>query len=240
MPPPDSDRVNWTATPTEARFVSFGAGDASRQLTVVNTGDHQLLLIAAISGVAEAGTRTCTYGGVPLVAVAPHNDYVQMFAMLDPPIGTAALVVTPTGISTVIDAQYASVEAFQSGQQASLANDVFNLLTNGLVVFGMSAVTVAHAAISGTTERVDFGGNWYGDAIVTTPGAVTVGAVSATDPDYAGAVFAAPAATGRPYLTAPDGTPIDLTPGATLPQTIVQSQRIGVMTWANPPIPEPL
>lgn len=43
-----------------------------------------------------------------------------------------------------------------------------------------------------------------------------------------------------PFLTAPDGTPISNTPGAVLPMTIIQTQRVGVATWATAPLPDPV
>lgn len=169
-----------------AAFVSFTTGAASRSVTVP-AGTDRLLVAIALSSDSVAA-RSATYNGVAMQVASTANGWVQIFYMLNPTAGAATLAVTGTDISTVIAAHYTGIGSFQSASQGSVASASFNPSWGGLIVFGMVAGSTSHTPLAGTTERQD-GGDYYADRIVTASGAVNVGVSSATDPDYAGAIF---------------------------------------------------
>ena len=200
-----------------AAFVSFTTGVASRSVTVPAGTDRLLVAIALSSD--SVGARTATYNGVSMSVASTANGWVQIFYTLAPTVGSATLAVSGTDISQVIAAHYTGVGSFQSGQQGSVASASFSPNWGGLIVFGMVAASASHTPLAGTTERQD-GGDYYADRVVTGSGAVNVGVSSATDPDYAGAIFldsalasgtpAAPkaaAAGGATVEVAASGTP---------------------------------
>jgi hypothetical protein len=175
-----------------AAFVSLTTGAASRSVTVP-AGTDRLLLVACI-GSDVVASRTVTYNGVTLDVASTGNDYVQIHYMLSPPTGAATLDVSGGSLSTVVAAHYTGVGSFQaaSGNEGSVASLSFTPSGAGLVVAGISAVSTSHTPVAGTNERHDSVGEWYGDRIVASAGAVTVGVTTATDPDLAGAVFLEP------------------------------------------------
>ena len=170
-----------------AAFVSFTTGVASRSITVA-AGTDRLLVAVALSS-ASPGARTATYDGVAMLVASTANGWAQIFYMLAPPVGTATLAVTGANISEVVAGHYTGIGSFQSGQQASTASASFSPSWGGVIVFGMVAASASHTPLASTTERLDSGGDYYADRIVTGSGSVNVGVSSATDPDYAGAIF---------------------------------------------------
>lgn len=171
-----------------AAFVSVTTGADSRSVTVAAGTDRILVVVALYT--ATIGAQSATYGGVSMSVANTDNGFAQVFYMLSPPVGSATLTVTGSLFETVVAAHYTGVGSFQSGQQASgVASASFSPNTGGVVVFGMEAVSTTHTPVTDTNERYDSGGGYYADRIVTGAGAVTVGASSATLPDYAGAIF---------------------------------------------------
>lgn len=208
-----------------AAFVSFTTGVASRSVTVPAGTDRLLVAIALSSD--SVGARTATYNGVSMSVATTANGWVQIFYTLAPPVGSATLAVSGTDVSEVIAAHYTGIGSFQSGQQASTASAAFVPNMGGLIVFGMVAASASHTPLASTTERLDSGGDYYADRIVTGSGSVNVGVSSATDPDYAGAIFldsalasgtpSAPVATAAGAATievAASGTPTAPAPTA--------------------------
>ncbi len=186
-----------------AAFVSVTTGAASRSVTVP-AGTDRLLVVVALYTSATAD-QSATYGGVAMSVATTTNDFAQVFYMLAPTAGAATLAVTGSNVDTVVAAHYTGVGSFQSGQQASVASASFSPNTGGVIVFGMEATSTVHTPVANTNERYDSGGGYYADRIVTGSGAVTVGVSSATDPDYAGAIFldAGVNASGTPSAPAP-------------------------------------
>lgn len=187
-----------------AAFVSVTTGAASRSVTVAAGTDRILVAVALYSSTNTA--QSATYNGVAMSVANTANGFVQVFYMLSPPVGSATLAVTGSSVDTVVAAHYTGVGSFQSGQQATaVASASFSPNTGGVVVFGMEAVSTTHTPVANTNERYDSGGGYYADRIVTGSGAVTVGATSATSPDYAGAIFldAGVNASGTPTVAAP-------------------------------------
>lgn len=171
-----------------AAYVSHDTGAASRSVTVA-AGTDRLLVAVAFSS-AATGARSATYNGVAMSVATTANQWVQIFYMLSPPVGSATLAVTGANISTVLAAHYTGIGSFQAAQQATgVASASFSPNAGGLIVYGQSAGSTSHTAVASTNERHDSGGDWYGDRIVASSGSVTVGTTSATDPDYAGAIF---------------------------------------------------
>lgn len=170
-----------------AAFVSSDTGVASRSVTVA-AGTDRILVAVALSS-ASTSARTATYNGVSMSVASTANGWAQIFYMLSPPVGTATLAISGANISEVVAAHYTGVGSFQSGQQASTASASFAPNMGGLIVFGMVAGSTSHTPLASTTERLDSGGDYYADRIVTGSGSVNVGVSSATDPDYAGAIF---------------------------------------------------
>jgi hypothetical protein len=185
-----------------AAFVSSTTGVASRSVTVP-AGTDRLLVAIALSS-ASTAARTATYNGVSMSVATTANGWVQIFYTLAPTVGSATLAVSGSNISEVIAAHYTGVGSFQSGQQASTASASFSPSWGGVIVFGMVAGTTSHTPLASTTERLDSGGDYYADRIVTGSGSVNVGVSSATDPDYAGAIFLdSVLASGTPTAPAP-------------------------------------
>lgn len=208
-----------------AAYVSHDTGAASRSVTVA-AGTDRILVAVALSS-ASTGARTATYNGVSMSVANTANGWAQIFYMLAPPVGTATLAVSGANISTVVAAHYTGIGSFQSGQQASTASATISPNWGGLVVFGMVAATSSHTPLASTTERLDSGGDYYADRIVTGSGSVTVGVSSATDPDHAAAAFldsvlasgaftvSAPSASGAAAITvAASGAPTAPVPAA--------------------------
>ncbi len=200
-----------------AAFVSFTTGAASRSVTVPAGTDRLLVAIALSSD--SVGARSATYNGVAMQVASTANGWVQIFYMLNPAAGSATLAVTGTDVSTVVAAHYTGIGSFQAASQGSVASASFNPNWGGLIVFGMVAASASHTPLANTTERLE-GGDYYADRIVTGSGSVNVGVSSATDPDYAGAIFLDsvvvsgtptapdPSATGSATVTvAASGTP---------------------------------
>lgn len=207
-----------------AAFVSFTTGAASRSVTVPAGTDRLLVAIALSSD--SVGARSATYDGVAMQVASTANGWVQIFYMLNPTAGAATLAVTGTDVSTVIAAHYTGIGGFQAASQGSVASASFSPSWGGLIVFGMVAASASHTPLAGTTERLD-GGDYFADRIVTGSGSVNVGVSSATDPDYAGAIFldsvlvsgtpSAPVATATGSATvvvAASGTPTAPAPSA--------------------------
>jgi hypothetical protein len=169
-----------------AAFVSFTTGVASRSVTVPAGTDR--LLVAIAHSNASTAARTATYNGVSMSVASTANGWTQIFYMLNPPAGSATMAVTGANISSVVAAHYTGIGSFQSGQQASTASASFSPNTGGAIVFGMVAGSTTHTPVASTNERQE-GGDYYADRLVTTSGTVTVGVTTATDPDYAGAIF---------------------------------------------------
>lgn len=208
-----------------AAYVSHDTGAASRSVTVA-AGTDRLLVAVALS-TADTAARSATYGGVAMQVAETDNGWAQIFYMLSPPVGSATLAVTGSNISTVVAAHYTGIGSFQSGQEGSVASASFSPNWGGLIVFGMVAASASHTPLASTNERVDSGGDYYADRIVSASGSVNVGVSSATDPDYAGAIFldsvvvsgtpAVPVATatgGATIEVAASGTPTAQTPSA--------------------------
>jgi hypothetical protein len=171
-------------------FVSVETGDDSFTATVP-AGDNRLLVAVVFSSAATAD-RTATYGGVAMTAAITTNDWVQIFYMLDPPVGAATLAVTGGSVAFMNATHYTGVDSFQaaSAQEGQAASASFSPSDAAVVVFGMSAESAGHAPLAGTNERYDAASNeWQGDRIVTGSGSVNVGASTATNPDYAGCIF---------------------------------------------------
>lgn len=169
-----------------AAFVSFTTGVASRSVTVPAGTDRLLVAIAHSS--ASTAARTATYNGVSMSVASTANGWTQIFYMLNPPAGSATMAVTGANISSVVAAHYTGVGSFQSGQAGSVASASFSPNMGGAIIFGMVASTTTHTPVASTNERQE-GSDYYADRLVTTSGSVTVGVSSATDPDYAGAIF---------------------------------------------------
>ncbi len=169
-----------------AAFVSFTTGAASRSVTVPAGTDR--LLVAIAHSNASTAARTATYNGVSMSVASTANGWTQIFYMLNPAAGAATLAVSGANISSVVAAHYTGIGSFQSGQEGSVASASFVPNMGGAIVFGMVAGSVTHTPLSNTNERQE-GGDYYADRLVTTSGSVTVGVSSATDPDYAGAIF---------------------------------------------------
>lgn len=186
-----------------AAYVSHDTGAASRSVTVA-AGTDRLLVAIALS-TASTGARSATYGGVAMNVATTANGWVQIFYMLAPPVGSATLAVTGSNISTVVAAHYTGIVSFQGGQQATgVPSASFSPTGPGLVAFGMVASSTSHTPVASTNERVDSGGDYYADRIVAAGGSVTVGVSSATDPDYAGAIFLeGVSGSGTPSAPAP-------------------------------------
>lgn len=188
-----------------AAFVSNTTGAASRSVTVPAGTDRLLVAVAEYS--SSNAAQSATYGGVAMSVASTANGFVQIFYMLNPPVGSATLAVTGTSVDTVVAAHYTGVGSFQSGQQASAASASFSPNAGGLIVFGMEASSTSHTPLAGTNERVDSAGTYYADRIVTGSGAVTVGVSTATSPDYAGAIFLDSVnASGTPTAPSPSGS----------------------------------
>jgi hypothetical protein len=169
-----------------AAFVSFTTGAASRSVTVPAGTDR--LLVAIAHSNASTAARTATYNGVSMSVATTANGWTQIFYMLNPPAGAATMAVSGANISSVIAAHYTGIGSFQSGQAGSVASASFAPNMGGAIIFGMVAGSVTHTPLSNTNERQE-GGDYYADRLVTASGSVTVGVSSATDPDYAGAIF---------------------------------------------------
>lgn len=173
-----------------AAFISLSSG-APGDVLVPAGAD---LMVVTVIG-SDAVTRTgATADGVALSNGELDNDFVAVFYRLAPAVGeTLTIAITPgTNITTVAVAFYSTDTAaftFQSGQEGSLASDSYSPSGAAVITHGISAVTTSHTPVASTNERLDSGGAWYGDRIVTGAGSVTVGVTSATDPDYAGAIF---------------------------------------------------
>lgn len=171
-----------------AAFVSSDTGAASRSVTVA-AGTDRLLVAVALS-TADTAARSATYNGVAMQVAQTDNGWAQIFYMLSPPVGSATLAVTGANVSTVVAAHYTGVGSFHLGQEATgAASASFAPTMGGLIVFGMVASSTSHTPVASTNERLDSGGDYYADRIVAAGGSVTVGVSSATDPDYAGAIF---------------------------------------------------
>lgn len=152
-----------------------------------------LLLVAVLETDSNGTPRTVELDGNALTVVTPINNFVQLHYMLNPPTGTFQLGVDGTGISTIIAAQYAGIDSFESGQQASVDNANYSPSAAALIVHAISAVATGTEPVAGTTERHDEAGEWFGDRIVSGAGTYNVGTTGTTDPDYAGAIFLAQA-----------------------------------------------
>lgn len=170
-----------------AAFVSLTTGAASRSVTVPSGTDRLLVVVALYSSTNTA--QSATYGGTSMDVASTGNGFVQIFYLLNPTVGAATLSVTGSSVDTVVAAHYTGVESFQTASQASAASASFSPNRGGVIVFGMEAGSTSHTPLSNTNERYDSGGGYYADRIVTGSGSVTVGVNSATDPDYAGAIF---------------------------------------------------
>jgi hypothetical protein len=230
-----------------AAFVSFTTGVASRSVTVP-AGTDRLLVAIALSS-ASTGARTATYNGVSMSVASTANGWVQIFYMLAPPAGSATMAVSGSNISEVIAAHYTGIGSFQSGQQASTASASFSPNWGGAIVFGMVAGSTSHTPLANTNERLDSGGDYYADRIVTSSGSVNVGVSSATDPDYAGAIFLdsvlasgtpsapRPTASGAATVTvAASGTPTAPAPTASGSVNVNVVSVSGAVTAALPSV----
>jgi hypothetical protein len=230
-----------------AAFVSSTTGVASRSVTVA-AGTDRLLVAIALSS-ASTSARTATYNGVSMSVATTANGWVQIFYMLAPPVGSATLAVSGSNISEVIAAHYTGIGSFQSGQQASVASASFSPNWGGAIVFGMVAASTSHTPLANTTERLDSGGDYYADRIVTASGSVNVGVSSATDPDYAGAIFldsvvasgtpTAPVATASGAATivvAASGTPTAPAPSASGSVSVNAVAASGAVTAPAPSV----
>lgn len=185
-----------------AAFVSFTTGAASRSVTVA-AGTDRLLVAVALSS-ASTAARSATYNGVAMSVATTANGWAQIFYMLAPPVGSATLSVTGANISEVVAAHYTGIGGFQTASQASTASASFSPSWGGVIVFGMVAASTSHTPLASTTERIDSAGDYYADRIVSASGSVNVGVSSATDPDYAGAIFLdSVVASGTPSSPAP-------------------------------------
>lgn len=169
-------------------FVTSDVGNVPRSLVI--DADTNLLVVVSTNSAAHGTARTATYNGVTMDAASTSNDFVQIHYMFDPPVGSHTLDVTPvSNLSEVITLQFADMDSFESAQEASVASASFNPSRRAAIVFGMSAVTTAHTPVSSTVEVHDAGGDYAAYRLTTAGGSVTVGVSSATDPDYAGAIF---------------------------------------------------
>jgi len=210
-----------------AAYVSHTTGAASRSVTVAS-GTDRLLVVTALS-TADTAARSATYGGVSMSVAQTDNGWAQIFYMLSPTVGSATLAVTGTGISTVVAAHYTGITSFQSGQEATgVASASFSPNGAALIVFGMVASSTSHTPVASTTERYDTGGDYFAERIVTGSGSVTVGVSSATDPDYAGAIFLEPLAA----------VSVSGTPAAPRP-TVAGTATITVTASGTPSAPKP-
>lgn len=152
-----------------------------------------LLLVAVLETDSNGTPRTVELDGNALTVVTPINNFVQLHYMLNPPTGTFQLGVDGTGISAIIAAQYAGIDSFESGQQASVDSANYSPSAAALIVHAISAVATGTEPVAGTIERHDEAGEWFGDRIVSGAGTYNVGTTGTTDPDYAGAIFLAQA-----------------------------------------------
>lgn len=172
----------------DPEFIGGDVGNTPRNITI--DADTNLLVVITTNFAAFASARDVTLDGVSLSVATSANQFVQVHYMFDPPVGTFELdVVDFTNLSEVIQFQFANMDSFESGQQASLANDDYSPSRRAVIVHGISAVSTAHTPVTDTIEVHDAGGDWAGYRIVTAAGTYNVGVTTATDPDYAGAIF---------------------------------------------------
>ena len=169
-------------------FVTSDSGTVPR--SVVIDASTNLLVVVTTNSAAHTTARTVTYNGVALDVATFSNDFAQVHYMFDPPVGSHTLDITPTSnLSGAGTLQFANMDSFASAQEASLASDTFSPSRRAAIAMGISATSTSHTPVAGTNETLDSGGNWVGYRVVTSGGSVTVGVASATDPDYAGAIF---------------------------------------------------
>jgi hypothetical protein len=227
-----------------AAFVSSTSGVASRSVTVAAGTD---LLVALVCFGSSNVARSATYGGVAMSVATTADGFVQIFYQLAPPVGTATLAVTGTSVDTVIAAHYSGIGSFQSAQVGTTASASFSPNTGGVIVFGMEASSTSHTPLSGTNERFDSGGAYYGDNLVSSSGSVSVGVSTATSPDYAGAIFLNSVnASGTPTAPSPvgsgsasAGTSASGTPTAPHP-TVSGTATVTVAASGTPTAPSPV
>lgn len=174
-----------------AAFVSAENGFNDYSVTVPS-GTDRLLVVIAYSASARTGS-TATYGGVSMTVASNSNDWVHIYYMFDPPVGAATLSITHGDLQESVALHYTGLDSFQSASTGTTASASFSPSGAGAVVFGLSAASSGHTPATSCNERYDNTNEWACDRFVAGSGAVTVGASSATTPDFAGAIFLEPA-----------------------------------------------
>lgn len=176
-------------------FVSISVG-AARNIEV--TAGTSLLILAICRNDAVGAGSSATLGGVGLNVANNSNDWTQMFYMLNPPEGIAAIAASGSNITNIIAVQYTGVSEFVSAQQGSVLSHSFNPARAAVMPFSMSFAG-GGTPLADTTERFDTGGDYYADRIVASGGTgIAVGCSAGSAPDSVAALFLAPESGDEP------------------------------------------
>ena len=218
-------------------YISHTQGATGRTENI--DGDCSLFVVATLHN-SETSTVACTLDGSPLTVASGANGYVKIYYMLNPPTGSRDLEFVQTNISQVFAAQYSDIESFQAAQQAAAQQANYSPNGAGLIFHAVIGGGGSGSPISGTTQRQSTGANWYGDRIVTGSGTVAVGCSGLSDPDYAGAIFLAPAeepeevdASGTPTAAAPTASGSASIPSAPATPTLLDSGSTSTFTGSS-------
>jgi len=167
------------------------ATSSSSPMTISHTvsGTDRLLVVAISQGNVNSPVATITYGGTPLTALGTESagpPRIEMWRLLDPPVGTADVVVTFSG--TPSDGAVVGVMNLTNVNQTTPLGPFVSNAGNGAASVNVTSAegelvidviakdnAVAPAVGSGQTERWNnaFSNSAYG-ALSTRPGAKTV------------------------------------------------------------------
>ncbi|MFQ5803014.1 MAG: hypothetical protein ACE5JQ_08985 [Candidatus Methylomirabilales bacterium] len=167
------------------------ATSSSSPMTISHTvsGTDRLLVVGISQGNVNAPVATITYGGTPLTALGTESGgppRIEMWRLLDPPVGTADVVVTFSG--TPSDGAVVGVMSLTNVNQTTPFGPFVSNAGNGTASVDVTSEegelvidviakdnAVAPAVGAGQTERWNkaFSNSAYG-ALSTRPGAKTV------------------------------------------------------------------
>lgn len=167
------------------------ANSSSSPMTISHTvsGTDRLLVVAISQGNVNSPVATITYGGTPLTALGTESagpPRIEMWSLVDPPVGTADVVVTFSG--TPSDGAVVGVMNLTNVNQTTPLGPFVSNAGNGAASVDVTSAegelvidviakdnAVAPAVGSGQTERWNnaFSNSAYG-ALSTRPGAKTV------------------------------------------------------------------
>jgi hypothetical protein len=169
-------------------FQRLGFTSGANTLSVTVESDADILIVGCNRNAATGAGATATYGGVAMQVANNSNDWAQLFYMLNPPAGTANVVVSGTNITSVHAARYSGNAAFNSSAQGGALSHSFSPAGAALMPFTM-AFAGNGTPLAGTLERFDTGGDYYADRVVNAGGTFSVGCSAGDFPDSAAALF---------------------------------------------------